>query len=384
MKMALACSSIIMAQDNPASCRDFFPSFTIVHALPRDFVNASKKGVEETKFSEGLFRVSALQGRSKSNTGVIESLAIKTIFPFNELVLSANAVLSGKTSVSIEAQVRISRKTKKGLKSEIAEKWSPWYKLGKFKADGKSSSFQNQEDGFAKVDVDVLKLRKYADAFRYRIILESSPDFSPCLRLVSAVYTDSGAKYDEKNAVFSLRGNLPRLKTLNVPARSQMGESPEYARDICSPVALSMVLDYWGVKAGVAETASGVYDAAENIYGNWFFNTAYAGLKGFDSYVTRMNSVSQAQSEIASGRPIIASIAYGPGELKGSPIKKTPGHLVVIRGFDKKGNFIVNDSAAPDKKSVKRTYKRAEFARAWIKNKFGTAYMIVPRFSKRK
>ncbi|MEW6040970.1 MAG: C39 family peptidase, partial [Elusimicrobiota bacterium] len=74
----------------------------------------------------------------------------------------------------------------------------------------------------------------------------------------------------------------------------------------------------------------------------------------------------------------IASITFGPKELKNSPLNNTKGHLVVIRGFDKKGRVIVNDPAAPDATSVERIYDRKEFARAWIKNKLGTSYVIMP------
>ncbi|MFH1619856.1 MAG: peptidase C39 family protein [bacterium] len=202
------------------------------------------------------------------------------------------------------------------------------------------------------------------------------------------MYTDTRCPYDEKSAlcspVFKDRRRVPecvpQAKTLVVRRHSQMTEHAEYARDICSPTALSMVLDYWGIKSTPLETARGVFDAGKNIYGNWFFNTAFAGLKGLDAHVARMNSAADAEGEIAAGRPLIASITHGPGELKNSPIKETKGHLVVIKGFDRKGNFIVNDPAACDCKSVERIYERREFCRAWLKNRYGTAYRIQPRF----
>lgn len=389
MAIAAVSSGMLMAFEKPVFCRLFSPSFTVVHSSLHDFISASKSGVEPADFSEGLFRVAVSSSRAEPVSGTVESQAVKALFPFDEIVFSANALIPEKTSVSLEAQVRIIREKTTGRNGEKADKvesgeWSGWYRLGEFRSAGGSASFAGQEDDLARVEIDTLKLKKRADAFRYRVVLGATGSYSPVLRLVSAAYTDSGAGYDEKAAaaVLKPRSAKPEAwgRTLEVPEYSQMAEQPKYARDICSPVALSMALGYWGVTVAPIEAASGVYDSSEQIYGNWFFNTAYAGLKGFDSFPARMNSVSEAEAEIAAGRPVIASITYGPGELENSPIKRTKGHLVVIRGFDKKGNFVVNDPAAPDRKSVERVYRRDEFSRAWLKNKYGTAYKIYPRF----
>ncbi|HBA61181.1 MAG TPA: hypothetical protein DCZ92_10275 [Elusimicrobia bacterium] len=122
-------------------------------------------------------------------------------------------------------------------------------------------------------------------------------------------------------------------------------------------------------------------DAAENIYGNWFFNTAQAGAEGFYSFLARLNSLEEARSLVDAGIPVIASVTYGPGELKGSPIEKTRGHLLVIKGFDAGGDVITNDPAAPGPSGVERVYDRQQFSSAWLKNKFGTCYIVARRLN---
>jgi len=52
-------------------------------------------------------------------------------------------------------------------------------------------------------------------------------------------------------------------------------------------------------------------------------------------------SLSQAEEWVAAGVPVVASIAWGKGDLTGSTIPSTGGHLLVIVGFDLAGNPIV-------------------------------------------
>jgi hypothetical protein len=61
--------------------------------------------------------------------------------------------------------------------------------------------------------------------------------------------------------------------------------------------------------------------------------------------------------------PVVASIAWKNGQLSGTPIPESEGHLLVIRGFDPLGN-VVNDPAGYDDSRVRRFYRRHEFARA--------------------
>ncbi len=95
-----------------------------------------------------------------------------------------------------------------------------------------------------------------------------------------------------------------------------------------------------------------------------------------------INSYKELYFYISRNIPVIASITFKNNELKNSPLKKTDGHLVVIKGFDKNGNIIVNDPAAMNEKNVERVYDKKEFFNAWIKNKYGTSYIIVNDISK--
>jgi hypothetical protein len=72
--------------------------------------------------------------------------------------------------------------------------------------------------------------------------------------------------------------------------------------------------------------------------------------------------------------PVIASIRFREGDVKGFLYKSTGGHLLVVRGFDENGDVIVNDPASREKGNGP-VYPAAEFAKAWFDNG-GVGYVI--------
>ena len=83
--------------------------------------------------------------------------------------------------------------------------------------------------------------------------------------------------------------------------------------------------------------------------------------------MTRLTSLREAERFIAAGIPLAASIRFSRGQLTGAPISATSGHLVVITGFTSNGDVVVNDPAARTDASVRRTYDRGQFERAWLR-----------------
>lgn len=190
---------------------------------------------------------------------------------------------------------------------------------------------------------------------------------------------------------------IARGTVLAVPRYSQMihtGHYPAWGNGgeaWCSPTSTSMVLGYYDalpdpasyawvprghVDPWVDYAARMTYDASYRGTGNWPFNTAYAaGLAGH-GFVTRLRSLREAERFIMAGIPLVASVAFGRGELTGAPISSTNGHLMVIVGFTKDGNVVVNDPAAADRSGVRRTYDRGQFENAWLPTTGGTVYVI--------
>ena len=294
--------------------------------------------------------------------GVLVSEQHLTAFPFNTMVMSWNAETPAGTSLQLQLRIR------------VGDSVSPWFTMGAWSATG-GASVGGQSNEWGKVDVDTLELRSYANSFQYRVAFATSnPAASPRLRSAAIVYSDLSTQ------LVGPRVDVSKgwIRDLDVPQYSQLEQSPDVARSICSPTSLAMVLNYWGKSKTVGDVYNGVRDARTGIFGNWPLNTAYAGSLGLDAYVNRLYSMEQVQNEIANGRPVIISIRFQPGQLDNSPIDSTTGHLIVVRGFTPQGDVIVNDPIAPNSTTVRRVYRRDQLTRIWQQSG-GIAYMLRPR-----
>ncbi|MBI3299422.1 MAG: C39 family peptidase [Elusimicrobia bacterium] len=327
-------------------------AMTFVHQTPLDVVEARAEGLVRLSFEKGLFQ----------GTGSVESPVVEVPAPFDDLVGSWNAETPKGASVEMDAQVR------------QGGRWSKWFRLSRF-SPGDSESFDRQEDGAGLVETDTLRLKEKADAFRWRVKLVSAGAREARLVRVAVALADRAEASPEPEAFAA----GPWVRELKLAPRSQREEDPKVRGDICSPTALAMVLEFWGVTKTTPEVYQAVFDKTAGIYGNWPLNVAVAGAYGLSGHVARLPGLASLQALIAADRPVIVSIGFGEGELDGAPLKRTKGHLVVVVGFDEKGDVIVQDPAAPDRRGTRRVYRRAQFARAWLTSKMGLAYVLGPR-----
>lgn len=162
---------------------------------------------------------------------------------------------------------------------------------------------------------------------------------------------------------------------IDVPERSQRLAGIPESKNWCSPTSLSMVLEYHGERRPIDQIVAGVKDARYDGTGNWVFNAAFAGNAGLFGAVAYLRDLAQAAGFITAGLPLILSLAWRRGELKNAPLEETDGHLVVLCGFNFKGDPVVND---PAQIPVRTIYPIAEFERAWLGHG-GIAYLIAPR-----
>ncbi|OGR93272.1 MAG: hypothetical protein A2V88_16375 [Elusimicrobia bacterium RBG_16_66_12] len=99
--------------------------------------------------------------------------------------------------------------------------------------------------------------------------------------------------------------------------------------------------------------------------------------------MARLSGLADLEREAAEGRPVAVSVTFGEGELPGSPMKKTGGHLLVVGGFTEGGDVIAYDPAGAGRDQVRRVYPRAAFHKVWRVNKRGLAYLIGPALPRR-
>lgn len=272
-----------------------------------------------------------------------------------------------------------------------AKTWSHWYILPIWASDFSTihrHSVDGQTDAAGSVDTDTFHtVGQPATAYQLSYtLLSTSPTGSPSLRRISTIASNEAQHFPLVPADASVWG-----KKLPVPQRSQ--RLKKY-RDLgfggggevwCSPTSTSMVMAYWShvlaqhdLHQTIPDAAAGTYDFTYQGTGNWPFNTAYAARYGLRTFVTRMYSMSQIEQWIKVGVPIVISIAYQEGELPGSPIPSSTGHLLVVRGFTPRGDVITNDPAAATNAAVEVTYPRAALEQVWQKYSHGTVYIMYP------
>jgi Peptidase_C39 like family len=310
-------------------------------------------------------------------------------FGLTELIASWNAATPPRTWIEVAARGR----TPTG-------RTGSWDVLGRWAGGDRTfhrASAGRQRDDSSWVNVDTLvtdRGRRYA-AWQLRLTLlrRIGTSGSPTVRSAGAV----ASRVPRGGSVHASATTMRRTVELDVPRWSQMvhrGEYPEYdggGRAWCSPTSVAMVLGYWHRlpkprqyawvddsyrQPWVDHGARFSYDYRYEGAGNWPFNTAYAGTLGVDAYVTRLRSLRAAERFIRRGIPLVASIAFGGGELDGAPLQSTAGHLLVIRGFTRDGRVIANDPAAERARGVRRVYKRGQFENAWLPTTGGTVYVL--------
>lgn len=91
-----------------------------------------------------------------------------------------------------------------------------------------------------------------------------------------------------------------------------------------------------------------------------------------------MASMSQIEQWIKAGVPIAVSVAFKNGELPGEPLRASSGHLMVVRGFTRRGDVMTNDPAAPTDAEARIVFPRSALERVWQTGSHGTVYVLYP------
>lgn len=327
---------------------------------------------EQTRFI-GITNFNNFASLSGGNSTVMTSPVIKSPIPFNELVLSWNAVTPPGTSIRLEVQaIEPEHKTK-------------FYAMGIWSEDAAvRTSVGDQNDSDAKVKSDTLVLKQKATAVQIRVttFYKTGQNSLPQIKFLGVSFLDTSVK------VATLPPNRAAWgKILTVPEKSQNSYPQE--KGWCSPTSLSMVLNLWSEKLNRPEMALDVPEIAASIYdpnfggtGNWPFNTAFAGkFPGMRAYVSRFSDMSELEDWIVAGLPVIISAPYNlmaPGRHATGN-----GHLTVCIGFTENGDIVINDPATNLEKGqhVRHIYKRADVANAWATSHH-TVYLVYPEGSK--
>jgi hypothetical protein len=261
------------------------------------------------------------------------------------------------------------------------EKATEFYSLGFWATDTgrhpvKVHAGQRDEDGDAQTDT--LVLTRPAKKTQVRLtLIRNEVNATPRLKFVGLNFSRQGSADPD----FVSKSPLRSTRILHVPERAQLAYPG--GRDWCSPTCVSMVLAYWAavlnrpdLSIDVPGVAAGVYDRNWPGTGNWPFNTAFVGeLTGMRAFVTRLRNLSEVEDLVSAGIAPILSVSFD--RLNGGSSATGTGHLVVLVGFDRNGDAVLNDPWAFGKETgmVRRTVSCRDLVNAWAHSR-NTVYLI--------
>lgn len=325
-------------------------------------------------------------------TSFWESPVVESAFPARELVASWNARTPARSWLQVEARL------------SVAGEWTDWLVLARWceldrEAGGAitRTSVPGQVSGPVRVAVDTVLSSEPFEAWQLRVVAlapEEQEDW-PTLSLVGAAV----AAFPDGHAP-GTEGRGPGME-LDVPPLSQRRHVDTFphwdngGQSWCSATSTAMVLHHWGVAPAADEVAwvghdtdpevvhvvRHVFDAAYGGAGNWAFNVAYAATRGLRAHLTRLRDLTEAESFLAAGIPLVATVAFTREELPEAGYD-TKGHLLTIVGFTPEGDVICNDPNSheiPSNDHVRVVFPRHRFEQVWAGGNGGLVYVIHPR-----
>jgi hypothetical protein len=291
-------------------------------------------------------------------------------FPFTELLPSWNLMTPSGTGATFEVRTR----------DQESQEWGEYHYIGHWGRVPHPPTRTIKSDG-SLVRVDVLQLARPADAFQMRLRLFNfnlPPGENPSVQRLTVSYSGR-IEDDAQRAPFTWRPVVesPRGWDLPVPFVPQGSNPAEIAGSTCSPTSTHMVMAFRGVELPLTSVAMAIYDPEYMLFGNWNRAVAFASQQGLVGYLTRVRNWEQVEHYLANGTPLIASIRFRQGEFPENVLKKTGGHLIVVRGMTPGGDLIVNDPADRERGNGIH-YTRKSMQNAWL-DKGGVTYVIGPK-----
>lgn len=359
---ALVAAAVSPAAAGPLAKTDVFAgSAGFTHAVP-----------EGARFDDRLggFRLQDDPAGGFVRSGSFTLPSLRYFAGFDRVVPSWNADCPAGTFVVVELSTS----------PDGGKTWSKWLEAARW-GDREAIKFQPaapvvKADGDARMNEDTLELKQKADRLRVRVTLRTErPGVTPLVTLVGVAVADKTQDVAADDSPGPAWG-----KEVKTEFRSQGWETSDMSYRLCGPTSTTMALTAHGVALPTKDVARACWDDANGIYGNWPFIAAGASdlmrkhgeripekpgfRKAYRSWVAWPADWKLVEQEVLAGHPVVVSIRFGKGELKGSPTVASDGHLILVKGFTKDGHPIVHDPAFRNAAKGRVVYDRQELHKA--------------------
>jgi len=256
--------------------------------------------------------------------------------PFSQLIGTWNAStfwnVNTNSGSTVELQVRV----------YVNGSWSRYFSFGEFALHRRNASVSGS-DSIARMNIDTLEiLNGYtAQAFQYRVIFRNvignrAAELRGVMISLESVFSS-----------FPVSGETPPATLFHEVPKLGQRAVPVIGHRICSPVSVTMMLNYHGFDFSEFDEefqqrhiSELVFDHGPNIFGNWVFNMAVAGEFVNRSFVSFVQTFEELQDILTRG-PVTVSVR---GNIGG--IYTTNGHLLVVTGYEVRNgvmHVLIND-----------------------------------------
>ena len=321
-------------------------------------------------------------GAIKLEEGATEGSFLSAVYeavPYTTMVACWNAAIYGGTEIEVWARARHDGA------------WTDWLTWGSYSPFKNRGSKENKDCADANVDQDTFSMKdeKTADAVQMKVELrrDKADLSSPVVRMLTMTF--KGGDMVPAYAEEPLK-EIPDQVLIEAPAYSQKIRHPALEADICSPTALTVLMNSRDKDLGLLpeELALNMKDEAEDIFGSWSFGTASPGLYGFQSYAQFCDQNILLQ-ELAKEHTLAVTVKYTNNKdnedlpyLDGAN-GETKGHLIALIGYEYEDGIrdddhlyiYSSDSFCDSDQTAYRRYKWSQF-KDCLK---GLAYIIPDR-----
>lgn len=261
-------------------------------------------------------------------SGVFES-DVYECDSFSNMVACWNAAVYEGSEVEVFARARYD------------DTWTKYLTWGVFTPFADRGTQERKDVTCAMVDQDMFCMADdlTADAVQMKVVLrrDEKTGSSPVVRMLSMTFSGGDMKpvYAEEPL-----DELPDSSLIEAPAVSQLIRAGQIAKDICSPVSMTVMMNSRDRELNLLpeEYALNIRDEGEDIFGSWSFSVAGAGLFGFEAYPQFCDKDILLQ-ELAKGHTVCMNVRYTNQKDTDVPymdgvFDRTGGHLICLIGYE--------------------------------------------------
>jgi hypothetical protein len=314
---------------------------------------------------------------TETSLGEWVSEPVRPAFPFDELIYSWHLNQAGDT-------FRLYLKAVFGPGDE-----TDWLYAGCW-GDVMNRVENRERPAFDRgmLDMDWLKLKTNATAFRFKVVAAGTEPLSapPELTVIatdnhpSAERTNPPAiSNDESRMTNGMMALRLKGRVLDIPLRRQIDSSGKRLKDRCQSAALASAMEYFGKSVPLEDVVRLTYDPEYRYPGIWPRVIAAAQEFGFDGYIDRFRDWTAVRRALAENKVLLCSIRLEEGQCEVPPYPEMGDHIVALCGVTDDGRVVVTDSfLGKSGKGYLCQWLQRDFEVVWMRTKGGIAMAICP------